>query len=219
MVSQETTNGAAVPRKMGIAHWLFNPFVRIGGEQALVIGTAVIVVTGLLAAAGETHFGGLLRLSIGSSVPLWVPVAEGLVIWAVMSVLFVLVSLLVAPRSVRLVDIAGTQALARAPLVLLALANLPAPVRDANREMAAAIVEGRLPPPMTASLIAGVLGGVCVVWMVQLMWKAFAASCNQRGGRAVAFFVAVVIAGHVATSFLLMQMFGGLVAGGMPGGS
>ena len=219
MVRQETTNSAAVPRKMGIARWLFNPFVRIGGEQALVIGTAVIVVTGLLAAAGETHFGGLLRLSIGSSVPLWVPVAEGLVIWAVMSVLFVLVSLLVAPRSVRLVDIAGTQALARAPLVLLALANLPAPVRDANREMAAAIVEGRLPPPMTASLIAGVLGGVCVVWMVQLMWKAFAVSCNQRGGRAVAFFVAVVITGHVATSFLLMQLFGGLAAAGMPGGN
>ena len=219
MVRQETTNGAAAPRKMGIAHWLFNPFVRIGGEQALVIGTAVIVGTGLLAAAGETHFGGLLRLSIGSSVPLWVPVAEGLVIWAVMSVLFVLVSLLVAPRSVRPIDIAGTQALARAPLVLLALANLPPPVRDANREMAAAVVEGRLPPQMAASLIAGVLGGVCVVWMVQLMWKAFAVSCDQQGARAVAFFVAVVITGHVATSFLLVQMFGGLATAGIPGGS
>ena len=216
---QGTTNSAEVPRKMGIARWLFNPFVRVGGEQALLIGTAVMVVTGLLAAAGETHFGGLLRLSIGSSVPLWVPVAEGLVIWAVMSVLFVPVSLLVAPRSVRPVDIAGTQALARAPLVLLALANLPAPVRDANRETAAAIVEGRLPPPMAASLIAGVLGGVCVVWMVQLMWKAFSVSCDQRGGRAVAFFVAVVITGHLATSFLLMEVFGGLVSSGLPGGS
>ena len=219
MVRQETTPSAGVRQQMSIGRWLFNPFFRVGGGQALVIGTAVIVVTGLLAAAGETHFGGLLRLSIGSSVPLWVPVAEGLVIWAVMSVLFVLVSLLVAPRSVRPVDIAGTQALARAPLVLLALANLPAPVRDANRETAAAIVEGRLPPPMAASLIAGVLGGVCVVWMVQLMWKAFAVSCNQRGGRAVAIFVAVVIIGHVVTSFLLTQLFGGLAAAGMPGGN
>ncbi|MCY3746961.1 MAG: hypothetical protein OXH05_12100 [Acidobacteria bacterium] len=219
MVRQETPDSAAVPRKMGIARWLFNPFVRVGGEQALLIGTAVIVVTGLLAAAGETHFGGLLRLSIGSSVPLWVPVVEGLVIWVVMSVLFVLISLLVAPRSVRPLDIAGTQALARAPLVLLALANLPAPVRDANRETAAAIAEGRLPPQMAASLIAGVVGGVCVVWMVQLMWKAFAVSCNQRGGRAVAFFVAVVITGHLATSFLLMEVFGGLVSSGLPGGS
>ncbi|MYB33511.1 MAG: hypothetical protein F4Y20_13680 [Acidobacteria bacterium] len=219
MVRQETPDSAAVPRKMGIARWLFNPFVRVGGEQALLIGTAVIVVTGLLAAAGETHFGGLLRLSIGSSVPLWVPVVEGLVIWVVMSVLFVLSSLLVAPRSVRPLDIAGTQALARAPLVLLALANLPAPVRDANRETAAAIAEGRLPPQMAASLIAGVVGGVCVVWMVQLMWKAFAVSCNQRGGRAVAFFVAVVITGHLATSFLLMEVFGGLVSSGLPGGS
>ena len=48
-----------------------------------------------------------------------------------------------------------------------------------------------------------------VVW---LMWNAFAVSCNQRGVRAVAIFVAAVIAGEVASKLLLVRRLGGLAA-------
>ena len=126
-MDQKTLNGAGVPREMTVARWLFNPFVRIGGEQALALGLSVIVVSGIVAAAGGVHFDGLLDVHLGFSVSFWVPVVEGLVNWSVISVILVLVSLFVAPRSVRLVDIAGTQALARAPLLLAALACVPAP--------------------------------------------------------------------------------------------
>ena len=215
----ETTNSAGVPREMSVARWLFNPFVRIGGEQALAIGLGVIVVSGLVAAAGGAHFDGLLDFHPGFSVSWWVPVVEGLVNWSVISVLLVLVSLLVAPRTVRLVDIAGTQALARVPLLLAALACVPAPVRDGNRELVTAAVEGRMSmsTPTAAILVAGLLAGACWIWMIWLMWKAFAVSCNQRGARAVAIFVAAVIAGELATKFLLIRMLGGLAAAGAPG--
>ena len=219
MMHQETTPSAGVRQEMSFARWLFNPFVRVGGEPALAIGLSVVIVTGLVAAAAEVHFGGLLRLHTGSGVSFWVPVAEGLLIWSAMSVLFALVSRLVAPRTVRLADIAGTQALARTPLLFAALAHLPAPVRESNAAFVAAATEGRLVVPTAPALVAGLLGGICAAWMVQLMWKAFSVSCNQRGGRAVAIFVAVVIIGHVVTSFLLTQLFGGLSVGGVPGGS
>ena len=55
--------------------------------------------------------------------------------------------------------------------------------------------------------------------MVWLMWKAFAVSCNQRGARAVAIFVAAVIAGEVATKLLPVRLLGGLAAAGIPAGS
>ena len=216
---QETTNGAGVPREMNVARWLFNPFVRIGGEQALAIGLSVIVVSGLVAAAGGVHFDGLLDFHPGYSVSFWVPVVEGLVNWSAISVLLVLVSLLVAPRTVRLVDIVGTQALARVPLLLAALACVPAPVRDGNVELVAAAVEGRMVTPTAASLVAGLLVGACAIWMVWLMWKAFAVSCNQQGARAVAIFVAAVVAGELATKFLLIRMLGRLTGAGMQGGS
>ena len=218
---QATTNSVGVPREMSVARWLFNPFVRIGGEQTLAIGLGAIVVSGLVAAAGGVHFDGLLDFHPGFSVSWWVPVVEGLVNWSVISVLLVLVSLLVAPRTVRLVDIAGTQALARIPLLLAALVCVPAPVRDANVALVTAAVEGRMSmsTPTAAILVAGLFAGACGIWMIWLMWKAFAVSCNQRGARAVAIFVAAVIAGELATKFLLIRMLGGLAAAGVPGGS
>lgn len=218
---EKTTNSAGIPREMSVARWLFNPFVRIGGEQALAIGLGVIVVSGLVAAAGGVHFDRLLGFRAGYSVSWWVPVVEGLVNWSVISVLLVLVSLLVAPRTVRLVDIAGTQALARVPLLFGALACVPAPVRDGIRELVTAAVEGRMSMsmPPAAILVAGMFVGVCGIWMIWLMWKAFAVSCNQRGARAVAIFVVAVIAGELATKFLLIRMLGSLAAAGVQGGS
>ena len=205
---RETATGAGLAREMTVARWLFNPFARIAGEQALAIGLSVIVVGGLVAAAGGVHFDGLLDFHPGYSVSFWVPVVEGLVNWSVISVLLVLVSLFVAPRTVRVVDIAGTQALARVPLLLAALACVPRPVRNGNMELVAAAVDGRMVMPAMVTLVAGLLAGACVTWMVWLMWKAFAVSCNQRGVRAVVIFVATVIVGEVATKSLLVRMLG-----------
>ena len=216
-MNQDLTGRGGVSREMSVARWLFNPFVRIGGEQALAIGLSVIVVSGLVAAAAGAHFDGLLDFHPGYSVAFWIPVVEGLVNWVVISGLFVLVSLLVAPRTVRLVDIAGAQALARAPLLLAALAAVP--FRDGYRAMVAAMAEGRLVTPTPASLVVGMLGGACMIWMIWLMWKAFAVCSNQRGVRAVALFVAAVIVGELATKVLLIRMLGGLMAAGAPGGS
>ena len=66
---------------MTIAQWLFNPFVRIAGGQALAVGLAVIFASALAASAGGVHFDGLLDFHLGSSVPLQVAVMEGLVNW------------------------------------------------------------------------------------------------------------------------------------------
>ena len=218
-MAQETTNSAGVPRRMGVARWLFNPFVRIGGEHALAIGLSGIVASGLVAAAGGIHFDGLLDFHPGFEVAFWIPVVEGLVNWSVIALLLALISRLVAPRTVRLVDIAGTQALARVPLLLAALACVPAPIRETNRELVAALAEGRLATPTAASLIAGTFASACGLWMIWLMWKAFAVSCNQKGFRGVAIFVAAVIVGEVATKFLFARMLGSLAAAGMSGGS
>ena len=214
---QEATNSAVVPGEMTLARWLFNPFIRIAGGQALAIGLSVIVVSGLAAAAGGVHFDGLIDFHPGYRSPYWVPVAEGFLNWSVITGLLVLLSFLVAPPTVRVVDIAGTQALARWPLLLAALAHVPPAVRRGNEELVAGAVEGRLVMPSMASVVVGLLAVVCGIWMVWLMWKAFAVSCNQRGGRAVAIFVAAVLAGEVATKFVWLQVFAGFSAVGAAG--
>ena len=82
---QEMTGSAPVSPKMTVARWLFNPFIRIAGPQALGIGLAVIVLSGLAAAAGGVRFDGLLDFHLGYATPFWVPVVEGLVNWSVIA--------------------------------------------------------------------------------------------------------------------------------------
>lgn len=188
---------------MTIGRWLFNPFIRIAGTRSLVIGLAGIVVAGLLAAGAGIHFDGLLDVHAGDEVALWVPVVEGLVNWAVFTLLLLLVALLFSKSAVRLVDIAGTQAMARMPLLpVAAICNLPL-IQDAFDGLAAALLGGELEGAAFSGLVAAILVTLTgVVWMVTLMWKAFSISCNMTGGRAIALFVLAVLLGEAATLYL-----------------
>lgn len=190
-------------QEMTIGRWLFNPFVRIAGARSLIVGLAGIVVAGLAAAGAGIRFDGLLDVHAGNEVALWMPVVEGLVNWAVFTLLLVVVALLFSKSAVRLVDVAGTQAMARMPLLLVAaICNLPL-IQDAFDRMAAVLLGIELEGNTLTGLFAGILvtlGGV--VWMVALMWKAFSVSCNMRGGRAIALFVLAVLLGEAATVYL-----------------
>ncbi len=203
-MAQETTDSAAVPREMTVAGWLFNPFIRVAGGQALAVGLTVIVASGLAAAAGGLHFDGLLDAHVGADRLLpWVPVAEGLLNWLVITTLLGLASLLFAPPKVRLVDIAGTQALARWPLLVPALVCALPWVR---RAFAASAGNGEgtvFPVWEIVAACSMVIGGV---WMIWLMWKAFLVVFNMRGGPAFAVFAAAVVIGEVVTKLLVLGM-------------
>ena len=131
-------------QEMTIVRWMFNPFVRIAGPRSLIIGLAGIVAAGVAAAGAGIHFDGLLDVHAGNEVALWVPVVEGLVNWAVFTLLLMVVALLFSKSAVRLIDIAGTQAMARMPLLLVAaICNLPL-IQDAFDGVAAAVISGQL---------------------------------------------------------------------------
>ena len=199
-------NSPSTHQEMTVGRWLFNPFVRIAGARSLIIGLAGIVAAGLAAAGAGIRFDGLLDVHAGNRVALWVPVVEGLVNWGVFTLLLVVVALLFSKSAVRPVDIAGTQAMARMPLLLVAaICNLPS-IQEAFDGLASAILGGELDGTTVAGLVAGVLVSlVGVVWMVALMWKAFSISCNMRGGRAIALFILAVLLGEAATLYLTRQ--------------
>ena len=213
---QAMTGSPPFQGDMSVAQWLFNPFVRLAGAPALGLGLTIVVATGVVAAMAGVHLDGLLDFHPGFAVPLWVPVVEGLVNWSVFTLLVWPVSLMIAARAVRLVDIAGTQALARFPLLLSALVCLPPGVRNAHEEAVAAVTQGRLPLPQGwEPVVAGFHITACVIWMVWLMWKAFSLCCNQRGVRTVTVFVVIVLAGEVATKYVLGQILVALSAFGL----
>lgn len=190
-------------QEMTIFRWMFNPFVRIAGIRSLILGLAGIVAAGLIAAGAGIRFDGLLDVHAGYEVALWVPVVEGMVNWAVFTLILVVAALLFSKSAVRLIDVAGTQALARMPLLLVAaICGLPW-IREAFDELALSAIGGQMAGIPWMGVVAGAVVTLAgIVWMVALMWKAFSVSCNMKGGRAIALFVLAVLIGEVVTVLL-----------------
>ena len=184
-------------QEMTIGRWMFNPFIRIAGTRSLAIGLVGIVAAGLAAADAGIRFDGLLDMHAGNEVALWVPVVEGLVNWAVFTLLLLLVALLFGRSNVRLVDVAATQAMARILLLpVAAICALPW-ILDAFDGLAASLLSGQLAGLSWMGLAVGAVVTLAgMVWMVALMWKAFSISCNMKGGRAIALFIRAVLLGE-----------------------
>lgn len=196
-----------IPRKTAIARWLINPSSCVDGRVALIIGLTVIVASGPAATAGGAHFHGALHFDVTYGAPFWVPVGEGLAIWFVVSALIGLASLAFGPRPVRLVDIAGAQALARFPLLVASLLCALPVMRGVNAEVVAAAAAGQpMVPPPWAFLVAAFVGFSCGIWTIWLMWKGFSVSCHLPRGRAVALFGALYLAGDVALRLLVHRI-------------
>lgn len=192
-----------------IVRWLFNPFQNVAGGRALVIGVAAILVTGLIGSLSNTHFDGVMDVHTGKDAPLWVFLAEGLISWLVMATVMIVVGRIVSRTRFRIIDVFGTQALARWPHVISALVALAPPYIVAIDAVADA-VQGNSVLDLSASTWLG-FGLVALVmilmmaWSVALMYRGLAVSCNARGGRAVAgFVVGIIVAEFVSKALVII---------------
>ena len=183
--------------------WLFNPFHFLAGGPALAWGLACIVLTASLGGAFDYRYTGVLSFQLATPTPIWLAITQGLAAWAVPSVLLYAGGRLLSRgpmRSrVRAIDVFGTQALARAPGLLMALIVVSPPFRDLTNAL---IYQGTSQfsiAQLAVLVAAGTVMVLLLVWIVLLMYRAFAVSCNVAGGRAIAVFIAAIALGEVAT--------------------
>ncbi len=196
----ETKNPKQPRRKLVI--WLWNPFELIAGGRALAIGLGIILATGYLASFTLTHFNGVLDTQIGFRAPLWFFLAEGITNWLCLSLVLLIGGLFVAKkRSFRIIDLFGTQALARWPFLISALiAKIPG-FTAFNAKLMAIVNQGKgtLPAAPAAEIVAfafvTLMMIVVTVWFVALAWKSFRISGDARGWKAITVFtVGILIA-------------------------
>lgn len=193
--------------------WLWNPFHRIAGWTSLAAGIAVLLATGFLAAPTNTHFDGVLDTHTGFRAPLWLFLAEHFVNWLSLSaVLWTAGALLKGPRSFRAIDLFGTQALARWPFLITALACYLPGFESMNRKLIQTVKSGQLVPQATAmewfafTCVTTVMI-VMTVWFVALAWKSYRVSCDVRGAKAVIAFVVGIIVAEVISKIALGMVF------------
>ena len=195
-----------------LCQWLFNPFKFVAGYKALLSGLVIILLSAFVASFGNTHFDGVLDVHTGLEAPLWCFFAEGLIDWVCMAVPLFFFGLIVSCSSFRAIDVLGTQALARGPYLIAAVAMLP----DANRRFGEYLMTKLTQAGPTVAInyadvlifaFAIILTILMAVWMVALMYRAYAVSCNIRGAKAIATFIVSLIGAEVLSKAVILQLF------------
>jgi len=208
----EITTDTKIAAGSRLCQRLFNPFRFVAGYKALLSGLVIILATAFVASLGNTDFDGVLDVHTGLEAPLWFFFAEGLINWACMAVPLFFFGLIVSRSSFRAIDVLGTQALARGPYLIAAVVMLP----DGNRRIGEYLMAKftQSAPPVAINYIDALIFAFAViviimmaVWMVALMYRAYAVSCNIKGAKAIITFIVSLIGAEVLSKAVILRLF------------
>ena len=194
-----------------LKQWLFNPFQFIAGSSALLLGVPIILVTAYIGSLSNTHFDGVLDVHTGTAAPLWFFLTEVLIDWLCISVVLLIAGFIISRSSFRIVDVFGTQALARAPYLISALALLPkGSIRFTNYLVSKITQQVPAEAIKSTDILFFAVGLIVVllmiIWMVVLMYRAYAVSCNTKGGKAIGSFITALIVAEILSKIAIWQL-------------
>jgi hypothetical protein len=192
--------------------WLFRPFAYIAGTRALALGLAAVLATGFIASLSNTHFDGVLDIHTGRAAPVYLFLIEGIIDWLSLALVLFVLGRALSKTAFRAADVFGTQALARWPALIAAVAALAPPYQ----RLLSALMEQLPGLPTLAGLpatdLAGgaavmLLGFVAIIWMIVLMYQAYVICCNLSGGKAIASFIAGLIVAEVISKVAIYRLY------------
>lgn len=183
---------------------LFNPFRTIGGTKALWIGWVIMLVTAGVSIFSQCHFDGAIDIHIGRDTSTIVYFLEPLVDWSVLTLIFYVAGRLLSTSAIRWVDYAGTVALARFPYLLAALIAFSVPELDPQSLMNITDLDSFT---LVSLMISSILIVSISIWMIALLYRAFAISGNLRGRRAVWGFIIALLISEVITGIIFHYLY------------
>jgi hypothetical protein len=175
--------------------WLWTPFVYVAGERALIAGWLIMLATACIAFFSQTHFNGVLDAHVSALGTFTLYFLEQFISWSSAVLMFYLIGRLYSHSFIRLIDVAGTLALSRAPLIFVALIGFAFPRSIDIRQMDAVFI----------GLVLVEL--VFIIWMVALMYNAFTVSCNLKGSRGAGLFIAALLLSEILSKFLFYLIY------------
>ena len=184
---------------------LINPFERIAGWQALGIGVFIMALTAVLGKVNDVAFDGALDVHAVQH-----GFAAAFAMQAVnLTVLFLtmwLAGVCFSKSKIRIVDVAGTMALARVPMFLLVIiCFLPIVPVDV------------LSIPRMA--VFGLVTIITIIWTITLMYNAYTTSCHIKGSRGVVSFIGALLVAEVISKCIFIFVLSGLLSGADSAGS
>jgi hypothetical protein len=195
--------------KNKVITWLFNPFHYLAGGKSLLIGLILIAISGVIAYFSNSHFDGVLDFHTGMKMPIWFMVLEGFIDWIILAVTLLITGMIISRTRFRVIDVFGTQALARFPTVFVAIAALLPGYNSlimkiaANPMNAVSIIFENIGPLIILLIVLFVIL-VMVIWMIALMYRAFAVSCNISGWKAIVGFIIALLIAEIISKLIII---------------
>ncbi|MFT3751335.1 MAG: hypothetical protein QM800_00080 [Paludibacter sp.] len=180
---------------------IFNPFTRIAGWQAFIVGLAILVLSGIIGAIGNVIFDGIIDMHLVKEVNLQQSFYYLLISMTTLVVIMWITGLIIS-RGFRFIDIAGTMTLSKAPVLLMAIAGLftEAPDMTLMLKDPLAIVTS------TSFLITITLSIPVTIWSVALMYNALKVSCDAKGIKLTISFIIAILTSEVISKILIFKL-------------
>ena len=113
--------------KMHASLWL-NPFQRIAGVKALIIGVVILILTSYVGVKAGIYYLGPLSLINATALPkqsfahpFLFLIYQNTVAWITLSLLFIIAAKMLQKGRVRIIDFLGTTLLGRFPILMITL--------------------------------------------------------------------------------------------------
>jgi hypothetical protein len=191
--------------------WLLSPFTYVAGWRSVQLGLAAILIAGLVGSFSQSHFDGVLDIHTGRPAPLWVFLSEGLIDWISLSILLLIFGKMISKTRFRILDLLGTQALARWPTIITSLAAWPGAVRKVASHILNTFKGSPVITPLTTADIAVFAVFILITilvtcWFVLLSYRSFSISCNVKGRKAIGAFIAGILIAEILSKLAIVLL-------------
>ncbi|MDL2256976.1 YIP1 family protein [Bacteroidales bacterium OttesenSCG-928-I14] len=187
-----------------LSDYLFKPFMYIAGKESLLIGLVVLLVLSLLSYLSSTFFDGVLDIHYAAPdaaynlLPYFICVFTS---WIILS-LVMYITALVLNKKVRLVDMFGTLAMAKAPYIFATFVGL-IPAMHIAIDMADLQNIDVLMSQLTAPLLSMIVIIPITIWYVVLLYNAFSVSSNLKGTKGIVGFIIALLVSEVLSVIII----------------
>lgn len=192
---------------------LVNPFTRLAGWPALIVGLLVLAATVAVAVFGRIHFDGIVDVHAGMLATARVLAIEPIADWLIVALLFLLAGRLWGPQTQRVADHFAMSAIGRLPFAIVglmwterALGHLMAPL------LQAALTQQKTPPDFAAIpglpwlIIGGFVTMAIMAWGLFLNFFALREASGMKTDRAVLAYIGVVVIGEILSKTMALLL-------------
>ena len=196
-----------------ISKWLFRPSEYVSDFKALFIGLVAILLSGIINNFSSTHFDGVLDVHIGAEQQTsWLFVGEGFINLICISGLLFLSGKIFSLSSIRFIDVIGTQAMARIPLLIVALSTLLIPHQAVDEFIMAKALNVKADVSIETHqvllfVVLMLILVLMIIWMVVLMYRAFSVSCNLKGAKGIWIFILALLVAESISKYVIYLVY------------